>query len=186
MNAIRGRVHRFGANIDTDVIIPARFLTSTDPAELAEHCMEAIDPGFPGRVSPGDVIVADENFGSGSSREHAPIAIKGTGIECVVAKTFARIFFRNSINIGLPVLECPEVVNATEVGDEIEVDLSSGRVRNLTKGVQGQGKPYPDFMRELLDSGGLVPYLRAKLTGDSGEPVVVPAAGPKEADLRHD
>lgn len=162
--SIRGRVHRFGANIDTDVIIPARYLVSTDPLELAAHCMEGIDPQFPGKVSKGDVIVADHNFGSGSSREHAPIAIKGTGISCVVAASFARIFFRNAVNLGLPILECPEIVALTEDGDELEVDLKGGAVKNHTKGVDARAHPFPEFMRELLDAGGLVPYLRRQLS----------------------
>lgn len=187
MNTIRGRVHRFGRDIDTDVIIPARYLTTTDPAELAKHCMETIDPEFVNRVKPGDMIVAEENFGSGSSREHAPVAIKAAGISCVVAKTFARIFYRNAINVGLPIVECPEIVDQTEDTDDLEVDLSTGRVVNLTKRVEAQAQPFPDFMRELLEAGGLVPYLRAKLVGDDQERVSVsPATGPKEADLLHD
>lgn len=187
MNAIRGRVHRLGANVDTDVIIPARYLTTTDPAELAQHCMEGIDPDWVKAVNSGDVIVAGENFGSGSSREHAPIAIKAAGISCVVAKTFARIFYRNAINVGLPIVECPEIVEATEDGDEIEVDLATGNVVNATRGVSAQAQPFPEFMRELLEAGGLVPYLRAKLVGDDSHGVsVAPATGPKEADLQHD
>lgn len=187
MNSARGRAHRFGANVDTDVIIPARYLTTTDPEELGKHCMEGIDADFAQRVRPGDLIVADENFGSGSSREHAPIAIKAAGIQCVVAKSFARIFFRNAINVGLPIIECLEVAAITEDGDEIEVDLSGGKVTNLTKGTEAGAAPFPDFMRELLEAGGLVPYLRAKLVGpDSTNAPVVPAAGPKEADLQHD
>lgn len=186
MQPIKGRVHRFGSNIDTDVIIPARYLTTTDPAELAKHCMEAIDPDFVSRVKAGDLIVAGENFGSGSSREHAPIAIKEAGVSCVVAKTFARIFYRNAINVGLPIVECPEIVDATEEGDEVEVDLTSGRVTNTTKGKAAQAKPFPDFMRDLLSAGGLVPYLREKLTGERAVEVAVPATGPKEADWPHD
>lgn len=164
MKTIRGTVHRFGPNVDTDAIIPARYLTTTDPGELAEHCMEGIDPGFPARVIKGDVMVAEQNFGSGSSREHAPIAIKAVGISCVVASGFARIFYRNAINLGLPVVECPEIVAITEPGDEVEVDLVTGKVTNHTRGHSAQAKPFPDFMRELLDAGGLVPYLRRKLT----------------------
>ena len=160
---LRGSVHRFGSNVDTDSIIPARYLVSTDHAELAAHCMEGIDPEFPKKVTSGDLIVAGQNFGSGSSREHAPIAIKGTGISCVVAGTFARIFFRNAVNLGLPVLECPEIVEVTDDGDEVEVDLATGKVTNHTKSFSAQAKPFPEFMRELLDAGGLVPYLRARL-----------------------
>lgn len=187
MQAIRGHIHRFGANIDTDVIIPARYLTTTDPTELASHCMEGIDPDFVNRVKAGDLIVADENFGSGSSREHAPIAIKAAGVSCVVAKTFGRIFYRNAINVGLPIVECPEVAEVTEDGDEVEVDLSTGAVINHSKGVQAQAQPFPDFMRRLLEAGGLVPYLRASLVGDNPPLVAVsPATGPKEADLQHD
>lgn len=183
---LRGRVHRFGPNVDTDVIIPARYLTTTDPAELGKHCMEDLDPAFVTRVQAGDVIVAEENFGSGSSREHAPVAIKASGVACVVASTFARIFYRNAINVGLPIVECPEIVAATEDGDEIEVDLVTGRVRNLTRGVEGAGRPFPEFMRELLEAGGLVPYLREKLAGDGSGREVAPASGPREADFRHD
>lgn len=187
MKVIRGSIHKFGDNIDTDVIIPARYLTTTDPDELAKHCMETIDPDFVNRVHPGDVIVAGENFGSGSSREHAPIAIKAAGISGVVAKTFARIFYRNAINVGLPIVECPEIVDQTEEGDEVEIDLADGRVANLTRGAEAQAQPFPDFMRQLLESGGLVPYLRAKLVGDEPSGVsVAPATGPKEADLLHD
>jgi 3-isopropylmalate/(R)-2-methylmalate dehydratase small subunit len=186
MKTIKGRVHKFGANIDTDVIIPARYLSTTDPAELASHCMETIDPEFPSKVKPGDVMVAEANFGSGSSREHAPVAIKGAGIECVVASSFARIFYRNAINVGLPIVECPEIVAVTEDGDEVEVDLASGMVRNLTKGAEAAAVPFPDFMRELLDSGGLVPYLRNKLSGSTDKTPVPAVTGPKEADFQND
>jgi 3-isopropylmalate/(R)-2-methylmalate dehydratase small subunit len=187
VKVIRGNAHRFGANVDTDVIIPARYLTTTDPEELGKHCMEVVDPEFVDRVRPGDLIVAEQNFGSGSSREHAPIAIKAAGISCVIASTFARIFFRNAINVGLPAVECPEIVAVTESGDEIELDLAGGMVRNLTKSVEARAKSFPDFMRELLDAGGLVPYLSAKLTGASREAALVaPATGPREADLEHD
>lgn len=182
---MKGKVHRFGANIDTDVIIPARYLTTTDPAELAAHCMEPIDPDFVNRVKPGDIIVAEENFGSGSSREHAPVAIKGAGIACVVATSFARIFYRNSINLGLPIIESPQIVAATQAGDELEVDLASGKVVNLTRGIAASIPAFPDFMRELLEAGGLVPYLRAQFHGDVS---VTPGRiiPPKEADFLHD
>ncbi|MGH2771846.1 MAG: 3-isopropylmalate dehydratase small subunit, partial [Actinomycetota bacterium] len=155
MSVLKGKVHRFGPNIDTDVIIPARYLTTGDAAELAKHCMEAIDPDFPAKVTAGDIIVGEENFGSGSSREHAPIAIKGTGIAAVVASSFARIFYRNSINLGLPILECPEIVGPTETGDDLEIDLASGIVKNRTKDLEAKAQPFPDFMQELLDAGGL-------------------------------
>ena len=163
MSKLRGKVHRFGANVDTDVIIPARYLNTTDPAELAKHCMEDLDPTFPLRVQPGDIMVADDNFGSGSSREHAPVSIKASGIACVVASTFARIFYRNSINVGLPIVECREIVEITRDGDELEVDLVSGKVTNLTQGVSASAVPFPDFMREIIEAGGLVPYLSRKL-----------------------
>ena len=164
--------HRFGANVDTDVIIPARYLNTTDPAELAKHCMEDLDPTFPLRVRAGDIMVAGDNFGSGSSREHAPVAIKAAGISCVIASTFARIFYRNSINVGLPIVECREIVDVTEEGDELEVDLVSGKIVNLTKGVTAAAVPFPDFMRSIIEAGGLVPYLRTKLaTGGPSEPV---------------
>ena len=167
MSVLRGKVHRLGPNIDTDVIIPARYLTTTDPDELAKHCMEDLDPMFVQRVTPGDIIVAEDNFGSGSSREHAPVAIKGAGIACVVASTFARIFYRNSINVGLPIVECREIVEVTEEGDELEVDLVSGKIVNLTKGVTAAAVPFPDFMRSIIEAGGLVPYLRSRLAGGS-------------------
>jgi 3-isopropylmalate/(R)-2-methylmalate dehydratase small subunit len=160
---LRGHVHKYGADVNTDAIIPARYLVTTDPQELAQHCMEDEDPEFVRRVRPGDIIVADTNFGCGSSREHAPIAIKTAGVSCVVAKSFARIFYRNAINLALPVLECAEAVDGSESGDELEVDLESGAVRNLTRGTAFQAKPFPDFMLELLQAGGLVEYTRRRL-----------------------
>ncbi len=160
---LRGKAHKFGDNIDTDVIIPARYLVTTDPAELAKHCMEPIAPDFPQRAKPGDILVAGENFGCGSSREHAPLAIKGLGISCVIAKSFARIFYRNAFNIGLPALECEEAVEDINDGDELEVDLETGVIRNLTKGKTYQAMPIPPFMRELLQAGGLINYVRRKL-----------------------
>jgi 3-isopropylmalate/(R)-2-methylmalate dehydratase small subunit len=183
---MHGRAHRFGANVDTDVIIPARYLTTTDPAELAKHCMEDLDPTFVERLQPGDVIVAGPNFGSGSSREHAPISIKAAGVACVVASSFARIFYRNAINVGLPIVECPEIVEVTEDGDEIDVDLAEGLVTNATKDRVASASPFPAFMRELIEAGGLVPYLREKLTGSPPEMAVTPATGPREADLAND
>jgi 3-isopropylmalate/(R)-2-methylmalate dehydratase small subunit len=163
---LRGRVHKYGANVDTDVIIPARYLNLNTPEELAPHCMEGIDAEFVQRVRPGDVIVADTNFGCGSSREHAPLAIEGAGVSCVIAKTFARIFYRNAINVGLPILECPEAVDGSEAGDELAVELETGTIRNLTKGSEFKAKPYPDFMLELMQAGGLVEYTKRRLAGE--------------------
>ena len=160
---LRGCVHKYGANVDTDVIIPARYLNLNTAAELAPHCLEDIDPGFAQRVRPGDVIMAEANFGCGSSREHAPLAIKGAGVSCVIAKSFARIFYRNAINLGLPILECPEAVDGSDAGDELAVELESGTICNLTKETQFQAKPYPAFMLELLAAGGLVEFTRRRL-----------------------
>ncbi len=160
---MKGTAHTFGDHIDTDQIIPARYLVTTDPRELAQHCMETADPEFVKRVRPGDVMVAGVNFGCGSSREHAPVSIKGAGVSCVIAKSFARIFFRNAINLGLPVLECPEAVDGIEAGDEVEVDLSSGTIRNLTTEQVFKAKPFEPFMMELLEAGGLVEYTKRKL-----------------------
>ena len=156
MENARGKVHKFGDNVDTDVIIPARYLNSSDPAELATHCMEDIDADFTSKVNKGDIMVATKNFGCGSSREHAPIAIKASGISCVIAETFARIFYRNAINIGLPIIECPEAANAINEGDEVEVDFDSGKIHDITTGSEYQGQAFPPFMQELIDAGGLV------------------------------
>jgi 3-isopropylmalate/(R)-2-methylmalate dehydratase small subunit len=160
---LKGKVHKYGANVDTDAIIPARYLNISEPAELAKHCMEGIDKDFLNRVKPGDIIVATTNFGSGSSREHAPLAIKAAGIYCVIAKSFARIFFRNAINIGLPLLECEEAVDKTKAGDILGVDLSSGKIKNITKGMTFVAKPYPDFMAELIAAGGLIEYTKKRI-----------------------
>lgn len=160
---LRGAVHKYGANVNTDVIMPARYLNLSEPAELAKHCMEDLDPDFLKKLQPGDIIVADTNFGCGSSREHAPLCIKAAGVSCVIAKSFARIFYRNAINIGLPILECPEAVDKTDAGDTLEVDLGSGEIKNLTKGKTFQAKPYPDFMLELIAAGGLIEYTKRKL-----------------------
>jgi 3-isopropylmalate/(R)-2-methylmalate dehydratase small subunit len=160
---LRGYVHKYGAHINTDVIIPARYLNTSDPQELAQHCMEDEDAEFVRRVRPGDIIVATTNFGCGSSREHAPVSIKAAGVSCVIAKSFARIFYRNSMNLALPLLECAEAVDGSETGDELEVDLESGTIRNLTRGTAFQAKPFPEFMLELLRAGGLVEYTRRKL-----------------------
>lgn len=152
----KGKVFRYGNNVDTDVIIPARYLNTTDHQELAQHCMEDIDTKFIKNVKDGDIIVADKNFGCGSSREHAPIAIKAAGISCVIAVDFARIFYRNAINIGLPILECPEAVAGIEAGDEVEVDFDTGLITNITKNTTCQGQAFPEFMQKLIEAGGLV------------------------------
>lgn len=161
--AMQGRIWKYGDNIDTDVIIPARYLNMSTAEELAEHCMEDLDPVFAQAVQPGDVVVAGENFGCGSSREHAPLAIKGAGVSCVVARSFARIFYRNAINVGLPILESPAAAEDAESGHQLEIDLESGRIRNLTTGAVYQAEPYPSFMMEIIDAGGLVQYTRHRL-----------------------
>ena len=158
----KGTVFKFGDNVDTDVIIPARYLNSSDPAELAKHCMEDIDKEFVNRVKKGDIIVADKNFGCVSSREHAPIAIKAAGVSCVIAETFARIFYRNAINIGLPIIECPEASRGIEAGDEVEIDFDSGIIYNRTKGTQFQGQAFPPFMQKIIAEGGLINYINHK------------------------
>ena len=157
-----GSVFKYGDNVDTDVIIPARYLNSSDPAELATHCMEDIDKDFVKNVKKGDIIVADKNFGCGSSREHAPISIKAAGVSCVIAETFARIFYRNAINIGLPIVECPEAAKGIEAGDEVEVDFDSGVITNKTKGKTFQGQPFPEFMQKIIAAEGLVNYINNK------------------------
>ncbi len=162
---LKGKVHKYGANVDTDAIIPARYLNVSELEELAKHCMEDIDSEFLNRVESGDIIVADTNFGCGSSREHAPLAIKAAGISCIIAKSFARIFFRNAINIGLPLLECTEAVDKTGGGDILEVDLAIGEIRNITRDKTFIAAPYPDFVREIINVGGLVEYTRKKLVG---------------------
>jgi len=165
VSALRGRAHRYGDNVDTDGIIPARYLNSSEPAHLAKHCLEDLDTGFASAVRPGDILVAGANFGCGSSREHAPIAIKASGVGCVVAKSFARIFYRNSINIGLPILESPEAAAAIEAGSEVQVDLAAGVIHDLTIGRTYQTKPLPPFVLAIVSSGGLIPYVRERLTG---------------------
>ena len=162
MKAACGKVFKFGDNVDTDVIIPARYLNSSDPKELAQHCMEDIDADFVKKVSLGDLIVATKNFGCGSSREHAPLAIKAAGVSCVIAETFARIFYRNAINIGLPIIECPEAAKDIADGDDVEVDFDSGRITNKTKGTTYQGQAFPPFMQKIIDCGGLVNYINQK------------------------
>ncbi len=160
---LKGKVHKYGQDVNTDVIIPARYLNVSDPDKLAAHCMEDIDKDFIKNVKPGDIIMATTNFGCGSSREHAPIAIKAAGVSCVIADTFARIFFRNAINIGLPLLECPEAVKNTSTGDTLEVDLASGTIKNITSGMTFTAAPYPPFMSELISAGGLIEYTKERL-----------------------
>lgn len=157
-----GTVFKYGDNVDTDVIIPARYLNSSDPAELATHCMEDIDKDFVKNVKKGDIIVADKNFGCGSSREHAPIAIKAAGVSCVIAQTFARIFYRNAINIGLPIIECPEASKGIEAGDEVEVDFDTGIITDKTKNTTFQGQAFPEFMQKIIKAEGLVNYINSK------------------------
>ena len=157
-----GRVFKFGDNVDTDVIIPARYLNSSDPAELATHCMEDIDKNFVKNVNKGDIIVANKNFGCGSSREHAPIAIKAAGVSCVIAETFARIFYRNSINIGLPIIECKEAAEAINAGDDVAIDFDSGVITDKTTGQTFQGQAFPEFMQKIIKAEGLVNYINNK------------------------
>ena len=156
---VRGTAHKYGDNVDTDVIIPARYLNTPDAQELARHCMEDIDPAFAGRVQCGDILVAGRNFGCGSSREHAPLAIKACGVSCVVAATFARIFYRNALNIGLPILECPAAARAISAGDEVSVDFETGEIVDKTTGQTFAAEPFPPFMLELIAAGGLANYL---------------------------
>jgi 3-isopropylmalate dehydratase small subunit len=160
---LKGKAHKFGADIDTDRIIPARHMVTSDPAELAKHCMEDADPAFAGRVKPGDVMVAGKNFGCGSSREHAPVSIKGTGISCVIAKSFARIFYRNAFNMGLPILESAEASEGIEGGHEVEVELDTGVIRNRTTGKTFEARPVPPFMQQLLRDGGLMAHLAKRI-----------------------
>ena len=160
---LKGTVHKYGANVDTDAIIPARYLNLSEGADLAKHCMEDIDLDFVKRVKPGDIMVATTNFGCGSSREHAPLAIKSSGISCVIAKSFARIFFRNAINIGLPLLECEDAPDNIQAGDTVEVDLAAGKIKNLKTGKTFTAKPYPDFMAGLISAGGLIEYTKKRL-----------------------
>ena len=159
---IRGIVHRYGSNVDTDVIIPARYLNTASEEELAAHCMEDIDPAFRGRVKSGDILVAEDNFGCGSSREHAPIAIKASGVSLVIANTFARIFYRNAINIGLPILECPEAVRNIRAGDTVSCDLAKGEIRNETTGQVFYAQPFPAFIQKIINAGGLMRSLEER------------------------
>ncbi|MGA2091624.1 MAG: 3-isopropylmalate dehydratase small subunit [Endomicrobiales bacterium] len=159
---LKGNAHRYGANINTDEIIPARYLNTSDPMELAKHCMEDLDKDFMKKMKPGDFIVAEQNFGCGSSREHAPIAIKKAGVSAIIATTFARIFFRNAINIGLPILECPEAVKKIKSGDVLSIDLSTGTIKNVTRSEVYHAQPFPPFMQEIIKRGGLLNYLKQK------------------------
>lgn len=184
--SLEGSAHVYGANVNTDVIIPARYLTTSDPAELGRHCMEDLDQEFVARARPGDLIVAGPNFGLGSSREHAPLAILGAGVACVVADSFARIFFRNAINVGLPIVECPGAAAGAETGDRFRVDLEAGRVENLTRGAAYEAVPLPGFMRDILRAGGLMPWVKRQLDAGGEARVTVPAEEPPQADWRLD
>jgi 3-isopropylmalate/(R)-2-methylmalate dehydratase small subunit len=187
---LEGDAHVYGDNVDTDVIIPARYLTTTDPDELAAHCLEDLDPDFVKNVKPGDIIVAGRNFGSGSSREHAPIAIKAAGVSCIVAESFARIFYRNSINVGLPIVECEGIRDGVSTGERVRVDVAGGVVENVARGRSHAATPLPLFMKEILDAGGLMPWVKRSLdNGDNGGGEVSTGVSPDEpvqADWRMD
>lgn len=185
-DVIEGTAHVYGDNVDTDVIIPARYLTTIDPAELAAHCLEDLDPDFVKNVRPGDVIVAGRNFGSGSSREHAPIAIKASGVACIVAESFARIFYRNSINVGLPIVECEGIASDVAAGDRVRVDVAAGVVENLARGSRHAATPLPAFMKDILDAGGLMPWVKRSLDAGGEVSVGVSAEEPVQADWRLD
>ena len=159
---LKGKAHKFGDHVNTDIIIPATYLVSNDPAVLGKHLMAGQDPGFAGRVASGDIIVGGDNFGSGSSREHAPLAIKGGGISCVIAASYARIFYRNALNVGLPLIESPRAAAAISDGDELAVDLAGGRIRDVTTGKTFEVAPYPEFMQRIMDAGGLIEYVKNK------------------------
>lgn len=161
MNA-KGKVFKYGDNVDTDVIIPARYLNIADPKELSTHAMEDIDADFVKNMHPGDIVVATRNFGCGSSREHAPLVLRENGVSCVIASSFARIFYRNAINIGLPIIECPEAAKAISAGDEVEVDFDSGIITNKTTGESYEGQAFPPFMQKIISAGGLIPYINQK------------------------
>jgi len=161
-----GTAHKYGRDVDTDVIIPARYLNTSDPAELAKHCMEDLDAGFVGKVASGDILVAEENFGCGSSREHAPISIKAAGIDVVIAKSFARIFYRNAINTGLPIMEAPDAVDGISDGDIVEVDADSGTITNVTTGATYSAQPFPPFVKDIIETGGLIESVKQKLSAE--------------------
>lgn len=163
MKVLEGSAWKYGRDVNTDLIIPARYLVSWDADELGKACLEGLDPQFSKKVKPGDIIVAEENFGCGSSREHAPMAIKGAGVSCVIAKSFARIFYRNAINMGLPILEAAEAVDDIQSGHQLRVDLEKGEITNVTTGRSFSAQPYPPFMQELIAKGGLIPYVKARL-----------------------
>lgn len=181
-----GPAHVYGDNVDTDVIIPARYLTTSEPEELAKHCLEALDPEFASRVRPGDLIIAGRNFGSGSSREHAALAIKGAGVACVVADSFARIFYRNAINVGLPIVECAGAAAEAGTGDRFLVDLDTGEVENLTRERRYAATPLPEFMQEILDAGGLMPWVKHRLEAGGEARVGAAPDEPPQADWRLD
>ena len=164
-----GKVFKYGDNVDTDVIIPARYLNAPSPEELAKHCMEDIDPDFTAKVQPGDIVVGGANFGCGSSREHAPIAIRACGVACVIAASFARIFYRNSINIGFPILECPEAAAAIQNGDTVSVDFDSGKIHDETTGQDFQAVAFPAFINRIIEHDGLLPYLKARQDAEEGK-----------------
>jgi 3-isopropylmalate/(R)-2-methylmalate dehydratase small subunit len=162
---IKGTGYKFGHNVDTDQIIPAKYLVTTDPKELAKHCMEIADADFPTKAKPGDILIAGKNFGCGSSREHAPLSIKGMGLGLVIAESFARIFFRNCINIGMPILECPEAAKDAASGDQFEVDLDNGAIKNVTQGKVYKAQAFPAFMQQIIAAGGLMPYVKKRQAG---------------------
>lgn len=164
---MKGTGFKFGDNIDTDQIISAKYLVTTDAQELGKHCMETADPDFPKKAKAGDILVAGRNFGCGSSREHAPLAIKGMGLGLVIAESFARIFFRNCINIGMPILECPEAAKEASSGDQFEVDLEKGSIRNVTQGKTYQAQPFPEFMAGIMQAGGLMPWVKKRLAAQA-------------------
>jgi 3-isopropylmalate/(R)-2-methylmalate dehydratase small subunit len=162
---IKGTGYKFGHNVDTDQIIPAKYLVTTDPKELAKHCMEIADADFPTKAKPGDILIAGKNFGCGSSREHAPLSIKGMGLGLVIAESFARIFFRNCINIGMPILECPEASKDAASGDQFEIDLDNGAIKNVTQGKVYKAQAFPAFMQQIIAAGGLMPYVKKRQAG---------------------
>ncbi len=165
---LRGKAHRYGKNVDTDVIIPGKYCSIVDPVELGKHALEGLDPEFSTKVRQGDMVVAETNFGCGSSREVAPIALKSAGVSAVVAKSFARIFYRNALNIGLPILECPDAVDDIANGEDIEIQPATGTIRNLTRNREYRAAAFPPFMQALIDAGGLVPYVEKRLAQTTG------------------